>query len=200
MTQIPGKLYSILLPIVIAVIFTVTLVAMHRPLLSEILVASAVVSLAYLVFTFICLYFNIGAQKSSPIEFSDVPGLTKKSGWFDKIPTVDLSGLIDLADGGDHPGAIVAGFILAIVVVIVLPIAIAVTIFLLSGGIEFIVFAAAVISYFSFYRILRYQLTKRKAAKFNIAKSLGYSLLFTVTTVGLVPLGLLTFIVISGKT
>jgi len=197
--RISGKTYSIILPIIISAVFASTLGFMHKPILSEVLAASTILSALYFIFTFICLFFNIGTRKSSTIQFSDVPGLTKKDGWFGRVASIDMSGAIDFTSGADHPIALIVGFLLSILVSILLPIIIAILVFLVSGGIEFIVFVGAVISYFSFYQILRYQLTKRKDVKFKFGSSFSYSLMFTLSTIGLVPIGLLIFMGIVGK-
>jgi hypothetical protein len=197
--RISGKTYSILFPIVLAAIFVVTLAVMRKTVLTEILVSSCIVSVVYFLFSFICLYFNIGTKKTSAVSFSDVPGLTKTDGWFSKVASLDFSGAIDFASGADHPVGWVLGFLLSIVVSILLPILLAIAIFVLSGGIELIIFVAAIISYFSFYQILRYQLVKRRKTKFRFFPSLGYSLLFTVSAIGLVPIGLEIFMRITGK-
>ena len=197
--KISGKTYSILPPIVVSIIFVVTLAVMRKTVLTEILVATCIVSVFYFLFSFVCLYFNIGTQKTTGVSFADVPGLTKKDGWFSKVASLDLSGGVDFASGADHPVGWVLGFLLSIVVSILLPILLAIAIFILSGGIELLVFVAAIISYFSFYQILRYQLTKRRRTIFKLIPSLGYSLLFTVSTIGLIPIGLAIFMKIAGK-
>jgi hypothetical protein len=188
MEKIPGKVYSIVLPLIAAGVLVVTINLMHRPLLSEVFVASCVLSVLYFFFTFSCLYFDIGVGRASTLQFSDIPGLTKSKGWFSAISSVDISGAVEFFSGADHPLALIAGFMLSILVSIIVPFLAAIVVFALSGGIEVVVFAGAVVSYFSFYRILRYQLLKRRTAKFNFVKSLAYSFLFTITTIGPIPI------------
>ena len=196
MSNLSSKILSLVLPIVVSLAFVLVFLIIRKPLLTEVLVSLVVVSVAYFIFVFICLIFNIGIQKERPFDFAEIPGLTKHRDWFKNVASADGSPAVDIAAGADDP---LLGCLVGALVAILLPLLTAIVVFLLSGGVEVLLFLAAYVCYYSVVRVLRMQLTSRKKAKGNFVMSLWYSAFHTLTTVGLLPIGLVIFMLLSGR-
>lgn len=91
------------------------------------------------------------------------------------------------------------GCLVGALIAFLLPIIIAVVFFVVSGGIEVLLFLATYVCYYSIVRVLRMQLTARKKTKGDWLASLSYSALFGLTTVGLLPIGLFIYMILTGK-
>lgn len=184
MKKINGIALTVAAPLLAALTITACVVFAHRPALNELLLASAILSGVYFMFTFVCLYLDWGIGRAKAIEFEQVPGLTKVKGLFGTIARGDGSGAVSLFDGVDD----LAGCLLALVVSILAPIVLAVVVFAFSGLVELVVFVALLISYGSFYQVVRRQNLARRRVKGRYAASLGLAALYTLLTIGFVPI------------
>ena len=182
MEKIQARSITILMPLLFGMIFTIIIMAMHKPILHEIMIALYVISFVYFVFIFSCLYLNIGFKRSRRIEFEDIPGLTKDRKWFHELRQTDggTSGPPDL----DDPIL----FVIGIIILIIAPTVLAVVIFIFSGAIEIVVFVSAIVFYYSFFKALRIQALRRKETKQQFFKSLAYALFYTSITIGFLPI------------
>jgi hypothetical protein len=154
-----------------------------------------VVSGLYFAFLFVCLFFNIGIARFRKIAFEDVPNLTKKAGMVQNFAKADGASAINFVEAADSLEGCMTGLTLSFF----LPILVAVLIFIFSEAIEVLIFISAAVTYFSFYKAIRFQLVKRKVAKYKLAKSFGYSLLFTTFTIGFIPIILTIYMLIANR-